>query len=240
MVIFRTYLILALMIIAAADLALAQQSAVKGVRMMRVRGNVLAVEDSDRIKVATDDGKVYSVTLLGVDAPDADQSYFKRARKRLSELVEGKDVTVMLRTNERNESFAAVYVGGEDIGLRLIRDGLAWFSPARAAMQNDTDQAEYKQAEASARVAKLGLWAGKDAVAPWTFRGEKIETPAAAAFQNTVSVAGQIHPAQLSTPRSEPVPGRAYILGPRGGCYYLNDEGIKVYVKDKSLCNKPQ
>lgn len=238
MVIFRTFLILVLALM-LADFSSAQQSAVKGVRMMRVRGNVLAVEDSDRIKVAADDGNVYSVTLLGVDAPDETQSHFKKARKRLSELVDGKDVTVMLRTNERNESFAAVYVGGDDIGLRLVREGLAWFSPPRAAMQTDADQTAYKEAEASARSAKLGLWGDKDAVAPWTFRGEKIEAPAAP-VQKTASVVGPAESTTPTAPRTEPVPGRAYILGPRGGCYYLNDQGIKVYVKDKSLCNKPQ
>lgn len=236
MVPFRTFSILVLAI-ALIGVSFGQQSAVKGVRMMRVRGNILSVEDSDRIKVAADDGNVYSVTLLGVDAPDGSQSYSKKARKRLSDLVDGKDVTVMLRTNERGESFAAVYVGGDDIGLRLIREGLAWFSPLRAAMQSDADQAEYRQAEAAAKAARLGLWADKDAVAPWTLRGENLETPAAAPAQ---SAAGQTQPAQPATPRSEPVPGRAYILGPRGGCYYLNDQGIKVYVKDKTLCNKPE
>jgi endonuclease YncB( thermonuclease family) len=236
MVIFRSFILLVLAI-TAADISIAQQSAVKGVRMMRVRGNVLAVEDSDRIKVAADDGNVYSVTLLGVDAPDESQGYFKKARKRLNELVGGKEVTVMLRTNERNESLAAIYVGGDDIGLHLIREGLAWFSPLRAGMQTDADQTAYKQAEASAKAAKLGLWANKDTVAPWTLRGERIET--AAVPVQSAAVASQTQPAQPSAPKTEPVPGRAYILGPRGGCYYLNDQGIKVYVKDKSLCNKP-
>jgi endonuclease G, mitochondrial len=32
--------------------------------------------------------------------------------------------------------------------------------------------------------------------------------------------------------------GRTYIKGSRGGCYYLNDSGKKVYVKDKSLCEQ--
>jgi hypothetical protein len=32
---------------------------------------------------------------------------------------------------------------------------------------------------------------------------------------------------------------RKYILGPRGGCYYLNENGAKVYVRNKELCTKP-
>jgi hypothetical protein len=31
-------------------------------------------------------------------------------------------------------------------------------------------------------------------------------------------------------------PARRYIRGPRGGCYYINDNGSKVYV-DRSICD---
>ncbi len=30
--------------------------------------------------------------------------------------------------------------------------------------------------------------------------------------------------------------GRSYVKGSRGGCYYLNEAGKKVYVSDKGLC----
>ena len=86
---------------------------------------------------------------------------------------------------------------------------------------------EKAKAQAAAKASKTGLWDDKNAIAPWTFRGEKGELP----------VDTEPTPA---APKSVPVPGRAYILGPRGGCYYLNEQGIKVYVKDKTLCQKPQ
>ena len=209
----------------------AQQSGVKSSRVVRLRGNVLAVEDSDRVKVAADDGSVYSATLIGVDAPDDKQSYYKKAKKRLTELVNGKEVTVMLRTNEKEESYAVVYAGAEDVGLRLIQEGLAWYSPVRSGAQSAADREKYQQAQATAKAAKSGLWEDKDAIAPWTFRGEKSELPT-----ETDVVAGQAG----STQKPAPVPGRSYILGPRGGCYYLDEQGMKVYVKDKTLCQKPQ
>lgn len=206
----------------------AQQSGVKSSRVVRLRGNVMAVEDSDRVKVAADDGNVYSATLIGVDAPDEKQGFYKKAKKRLVELVEGKDVTVMLRSNANSESLAVVYVGADDVGLRMIRDGLAWYSPGRSVAQSAGDREIYQQAQAAARSAKSGLWDEKDPIAPWAFRGEKSELPP----ETELTVAPQS--------RSVPVPGRTYILGPRGGCYYLNEQGIKVYVKDKTLCQKPQ
>lgn len=212
-----------------ATFCLAQQSAVKPSKVVRVRGNVLAVEDSDKVKIAADDGSVYSVVLAGLDAPDENQSYFKKAKKRLAELVDGKDVTVMLRTNERGETNAVIYAGAEDVGLILIQEGLAWFSPARASAQNTADRDRYQTAQSSARASKTGLWDDKNPVAPWTFRGEKDPEPIV-----------ESEAAAPTIPKSQPIPGRNYVLGPRGGCYYLNDQGIKVYVKDKTLCQKPE
>ena len=228
---FRIVLSLAFVITFAACACFAQQSGVKASKIVRLRGNVLAVEDSDRVKIAADDGSVYSALLIGVDAPDDKQSYYKKAKKRLTELVDGKEVTVMLRTNEQNESYAVVYAGAEDVGLRLIEEGLAWYSPGRSGAQNAADREKYQQAQISAKAAKAGLWDDKDPLPPWTFRGEKSELPVESAPAT---------PPVNTAPKSEPVPGRTYILGPRGGCYYLNEQGIKVYVKEKALCQKPQ
>ena len=212
-------------------MAFAQQSGVKAFKVTRLKGNILQVEDSDRVKVAADDGNVYSVTLLGVDAPDEKQDSFKKAKKRLSELLNGKDVTLMLRANDKSETYAVIYSAGEDVGLQLIQDGLAWYSPGRSGGQTASDREKYSQAQSAAKAARLGLWADKNPISPWAFRGETSQLPVEA---ETVS------PPPNAASKSVPVPGRTYILGPRGGCYYLNDQGIKVYVKDKALCQKPQ
>mgnify|MGYP000489431470 CR=1 FL=1 len=41
-------------------------------------------------------------------------------------------------------------------------------------------------------------------------------------------------PANSSPYKAFPV--RTYYTGPRGGCYYINSNGNKTYVEDKSLC----
>lgn len=227
--IYRALISLIFLSIVFAFACAAQTAAVKASKIVRLRGNVLAVEDADRIKVAADDGNVYSAVLIGVDAPDEKQSYYKKAKKRLAELTEGKEVTLMLRTYTDGRAWAVVYAGAEDIGLRLIQDGLAWFAPNRSASQTAADRENYVRAESAAKSAKSGLWNDDRPVAPWEFRGERLES---------LEVSPSNTP--VETPRrSEPVPGRTYILGPRGGCYYLNDQGMKVYVKDKTLCQKP-
>jgi endonuclease YncB( thermonuclease family) len=227
----RLFLSLVVLTIVFAAAAAAQVSSVRAAEVTRTRGNVLAVEDGDRLKIATDDGRVMSVTLQGVDAPDEKQDYFKKAKKRLADLVEGKDVTVILRTAETGESFAVVYAGADDVGIKLIQDGLAWFAPNRSVAQPSADREKYIKAEALAREAKSGLWSEKSPVAPWTFRGETLQP-----LNTEASTTAPASPEPQR--RSQPVPGRTYILGPRGGCYYLNEQGIKVYVKDKSLCQK--
>ena len=215
------------------------RSAVKASKVIRVRGNVLAVEDSNRIKFAADDGSVYTLSLLAVDAPDEKQSYYKKAKKRLTELIEGKEVTAMVRSGDKVDRTAVIYAGAEDVGLRLIQDGLAWYFPVHSREQSTSEREKYIQAEAVARAARLGLWEDRNPVPPWTFRGEKIELERDAPLTSS-SVMTSTPPPAASRPPETRVPGRTYILGPRGGCYYLNDKGYKVYVKDKSLCDKPQ
>jgi endonuclease YncB( thermonuclease family) len=215
----------------AAILCVSQDSGVKASKITRVRGNVLSIEDSDRVKIAADDGNVYTAFIAGIDAPDQKQDYFKKAVKRLSEMTRGKDVTVMLRGGESDQTFAVIYVGGDDVGLKMIEEGLAWYSPGRSVVQNSADREKYSAAQTAARSKSVGLWDDKDPVAPWVLRGEKSELPVETE---------EMQPAAPAVPRSQPVPGRTYTLGPRGGCYYLNGQGIKVYVKDKTLCSKPQ
>jgi len=222
----RLILSLITLTIVLAAAAAAQVVSVRATQVTRTRGNVLAVEDGDRLKIATDDGSVMTVTLQGIDAPDEKQDYFKKAKKRLADLVEGKDITVMLRTAETGESFAVIYAGADDVGLKLIEDGLAWFAPNRSAAQPNIDREKYIKAEGAAKEAKSGIWSEKEPIAPWTFRGETLKLL-------TIEAATTNAETQR---RTQPVPGRTYILGPRGGCYYLNDQGIKVYVKDKTLC----
>ena len=53
----RIVLSLFFVIIFTACACFAQQSGVKASKVVRLRGNVLAVEDSDRVKIAADDGR---------------------------------------------------------------------------------------------------------------------------------------------------------------------------------------
>jgi ketosteroid isomerase-like protein len=59
--------------------------------------------------------------------------------------------------------------------------------------------------------------------------------PETKASSETKSESAQAVSLVSSTAKSSSA-GRTYVKGPRGGCYYLNSSGSKVYV-DKSFCN---
>jgi endonuclease YncB( thermonuclease family) len=194
-----------------------------GIRL--IEGKVILVYDGDTLSVQSNDGKIYSIRLQGIDAPDEKQNYFKKARNSLSDLVLGKDVKVLVYKKDLFDRYiGSVYSDGRDVGLAQVENGLAWHFKAVSYEQTAEDRKLYSAAEQKARTERSGLWEDKDPVAPWDFRGDaKLATADAA------------KPAALANDGT----GRTYILGPRGGCYYLKETGEKVYVKNKTLCAKP-
>lgn len=56
--------------------------------------------------------------------------------------------------------------------------------------------------------------------------------------QETIPATTNVPPARVQPKVSQPSSNRSggYMIGPRGGCYYLSGSGRKVYV-DRSLCN---
>ena len=218
-----------------------------------VEGKVKTVHSGDTISVTAKDGNVYLIRMQGIDAPDVKQNYNARSRKKLRELILNKDVTVMIRRIISPDLYiGTVYSGGKDINLAQIKTGMAWHFKHPGYAQKGENQKEYEQAEQKARAERVGLWEDKNPIAPWEFRGDKELTEAVSKdSQEAVPkvsnekpiAADSANPAaadSASSNNSTKSPKRTYILGPRGGCYYVSDSGSKVYVKDKSLCGVPK
>ena len=200
-----------------------------------IEGRVSLVYDGDTLSVETRDGKIYSVWLKGIDAPESKQNYGKKARKALADLVEGKEVKVIVyKKGQYDRYIGNVYLNGEDVGLKQIEAGLAWHFKVYAFEQTQEERRKYAQAQATAQSARLGLWEDRNPVAPWEYRKDQAPEPEKAETTAETSSDGK---------NSETAPktngDRKYILGPRGGCYYVSDGGRKVYTQDKSLCAKP-
>ena len=136
-------------------------------------GKVIGVTDGDTIKVLVNKETV-KVRLEGIDAPESGQSYGKKAKEALAEMVAGKTVTVKKTgTDKYQRTLGIMIVGDVDANAKLIEDGWAW----HFKKYNDEDR--LAKLEEAARKAKRGLWADENPLAPWEYRARQ-KTPEAA------------------------------------------------------------
>lgn len=144
-------------------------------------GHVVGVLDGDTIDVLTPTKTQVRVRLAGIDAPEKGQAFGNVAKKELSDLVFGKQVTVEWRKKDRyGRTVGKVIVDGVDANLKMVEAGLAWHYKQYAREQSPADRASYDRAEEDARATGIGLWGDKQPVPPWEFRKEP--APAVSTF----------------------------------------------------------
>jgi endonuclease YncB( thermonuclease family) len=131
-----------------------------------IRGKVVAVLDGDTVTVLDDlDKAKFWIRLSGIDAPEKKQAFGSAAKKHLSGLVLGKMVSVRFKEVDRyGRIVGTTWIDGEDINLRMLRDGMAW----HYSFFDKTP--EYAEAERMAQNNKCGLWIERNPVNPHQFR----------------------------------------------------------------------
>lgn len=132
-----------------------------------IRGEVVAISDGDTLTLLTAQKKQVKVRLAEIDTPEKAQPYGQKARQALADMTFRKQATVDVQTVDRyGRSVGLVSVGGTDVNRALVESGAAW---VYRAYNKDKS---LLQVEASARVARRGLWALPEAerVAPWEWR----------------------------------------------------------------------
>lgn len=133
-----------------------------------ITGRVVGVSDGDSLTLLVQGNRQIKVRLDGIDAPEGGQEYSRNAKDGLSRLVFGKEVTLEVTGTDRYErTLGVVRVGGANVNLALVRQGLAWH------YKEYSDDREFAQAEVDARAARSGLWAGFDPLPPWEYRALK-------------------------------------------------------------------
>ena len=65
--------------------------------------------------------------LWGIDAPELDQRWVKAARAALIELIHKKNVIVEIHGESYSRPVVRVIADGKDVGLELLKMGLAWY-----------------------------------------------------------------------------------------------------------------
>ncbi len=110
--------------------------AAHGVKAASLFGKVIEVNDGDAITVFNLNRPV-RVRLMGVDAPENNQSFGDVAKQHLSDLVYGKFVSVEYSGLGQNGSLIGrVLVNGQDVGAQMIRELIAPYHPGNLLKGN--------------------------------------------------------------------------------------------------------
>lgn len=129
-------------------------------------GKVTHVSDGDTLWLKPDSGLApRKVRLLGLDAPELCQAGGEAARAALQGLVAGKPVQVKVNFQDKyGRDLARLRVDEGDVGAAMVSAGHAWSS------RWHNSRGPYAAQEASARSARLGLFADPAAQLPRDFR----------------------------------------------------------------------
>ncbi len=147
-----------------------------------LHGKVVAVADGDTITVLDAQYQTHKIRLSGIDTPEKGQAFGQASKQHLSDLVFGREVLVTWNKHDRYDRIVGkVMLGDVDVCLALVRMGMAWHYKRYQNEQSLADRAAYEAAESEARLARAGLWADANPVAPWDFRqrsrGQSRELP---------------------------------------------------------------
>ncbi len=129
-------------------------------------GKVIKVADGDTITIQTSNNEKIKIRLYGIDAPEKKQEYGIKSLDVLKKLSYGKTVDVEVKEKDRyGRTVGIVFLKGEEVNLKMIETGNAWYYKKYAK-----EQINYADAEAEARKNKLGLWNSDKQMPPWEYR----------------------------------------------------------------------
>ncbi len=131
-----------------------------------IQGKVVGIMDGDTFKILKLDSTQLKVRLANIDCPEKKQPYSDKAKKFVSDAIFGKSVQLeILKKDRYRRAIANVYYGDSlQLNHELVKKGLAWHY---VKYSKDT---LLQGLEDIARHNKIGLWADKSPIAPWTWR----------------------------------------------------------------------
>ena len=141
-----------------------------------LNGRVVRVADGDTVTVLDSSNTQHRIRLSGIDAPESHQAFGTQSKKNLSDLVFGKDVTVLYdKTDQYGRLVGKIIVNGQDVNLEQVKEGMAWHYKEYEREQSAEDRELYARAEDEARAQHRGLWQDPNPVEPSQFRREQKE-----------------------------------------------------------------
>lgn len=137
-------------------------------------GKVVGITDGDTVKILRTDSRIQvKIRLASIDTPEKKQAYGQQAKKFTASLIGNRMVEVKPITKDRYGcTVAYIYCDGEDINLKIVKNGYAWVY-RKYAPKPKSKAKIYFAAEDQAREKELGLWADPHPVPPWKWRHRK-------------------------------------------------------------------
>ncbi len=132
---------------------------------------VASVGDGDTLRVRQGN-QLTTLRLACVDAPETSQRpWGQQSANRLKQLLPpGQAVQVRAVERDRyGRTVAELYLGNQSVNLKLVKDGMAVVYRQYLSGCVDTKD-QYLQAEAQAKLHRLGFWNQPNPVMPWDFR----------------------------------------------------------------------
>ena len=132
-------------------------------------GSVVAVLDGDTVEVLNGH-HAERIRLSGIDCPEKDQAYGKRAKHAASVLAFGKEVIVQTHGKDKYKRTLAdvLLLDGTNVNHQLVKEGWCWwyrkYAPGDAVLEG---------LEKEAREAKKGFWVDPAPIPSWVYRKAK-------------------------------------------------------------------
>ena len=128
---------------------------------------VIGISDGDTLTVLDAQTPV-KIRISAIDAPEKGQDFGQAAKKALSDLCYGKNAQINpVNTDRYGRTVADVKCDGKDVGIEMVKQGMAWVYDRYAA-----GYGHLYRYQNQARYNRIGLWQ-TNATPPWEWRKQK-------------------------------------------------------------------
>lgn len=160
-------LILCLFLHPIFSIAQAKPKASLNLKNQTFVAKVIRILDGDTMEILYQNTPI-KVRLAHIDCPEkrGSQPFGSNAKKALSDLCFGQNITVLGQNYDRNKRLVSVIINQEkqNVNQEMVKQGMAWH------FKKYSKDLYYSKLEAEARKNKIGLWQDKSPVAPWEWR----------------------------------------------------------------------
>lgn len=142
----------------------------------QITGTMIQNADGDTFRLQTKEREVLVVRFSGSDSPEVGQTYWRAARNTLRDLLGGKETTVSCYKQDQDaRNVCHVTVGATDVGVEMVRRGMAWYAEPSAHELTEAQRLNYQAAQRFAQEKAFGLWSMANPQPPWECRQRRIQ-----------------------------------------------------------------